>query len=187
MPDFAPNYTFRYKVKYIGNGHAHHMLWRYAPATTIASLPGIRLQVQDFLNALDPANFYNDFNILGADYALADSDVFLPAVPIPAFSGSVSTAGRPDSAAASALSFPGRSSLGHRATFFLFGTIFQPVTAAGALDFRVLGTENANISDAVGILNDTDPPITANDGVEVVWYPYANMKYNDYWVRQVRM
>lgn len=187
MPDFAPNYTFRYRVKYVGNGHTHHLLWRYAPSTTVAALPAIRLQVQDFLNAVGPANFYADFTILGADYALADSDIFLPAVPVPVFSGTFVLTGRPESAEAAALSFPGKSSLGQRAIFFLFGTIFQPATAAGVLDFRILASENANISDAVDVLDATDPVLVANDGVEVNWYPYANFKYNDYWVRQVRL
>lgn len=189
MPDFAPNYTFRYKLRYRGNGQTHHMLWRCPATATVAAIPAIVQNVEDFLGAIGSGNFYADFAILGASYALADSDVFLPAEPLPVFAGSVNIDGRPESLQALALSFVGRSNIGQRAAFFVYGTVFNAITSAGSLDFRLHPAENANIGDAVNVLNASAGAsmLVANDGVEVVWYPYANIKFNDYWVRQVRL
>jgi len=59
---------------------------------------------------------------------------------------------------------------------------------AGALDgddFRITSAENLVIAAAVAALNGAGF-LCGNDDLAGVWYPYANLKYNDYWLRKVR-
>lgn len=185
MPDFAPNFTFRYRVKYSVGGHTHRMQVRGVPATTTAALGSFATAIEDFLNALT-ANRYSDFVVLGADYALADSDVFLPCVAPAPDAGTYTIAGRSASSNALALSFPGRSDVGLRAILFLYGTALLPGVISEVSDFRITSAEDATIAAAIAVLAGSPPVLVANDGVHVNWYPYCNVKYNDYWVRKTR-
>lgn len=185
MPDFAPNYTARLRVAYTAVGKNHHMTWRM-PADTIAGdLSDYADKVIAFLAAIGP-KLYNDTIITGWSWQAADSDIFLP-YGGPAWSaGAVSVSGRPSSQEAMALSFVGRSVLGQRAAFFLYGVGVNPVTDVDSFDFRIHASEDANVSTALAVLNDAVPQLVANDNASVIWYEYANMKYNDYWVRKSR-
>jgi len=186
MPDYAPNYTFRYKIRYSTMGGTHTMQFRFPRATAPAGAATARLYVAAFLTEL-LAIMWTDWTILSASYAEADSDVFLPA-PLPAgIIGEVNGAGNPISQRALSLSFVGRSVGGHRHAVYVYGLAFQPYSSAGALDFRLYGTENANIDAAANALNDagTIQPV-ANDNLACNYYSYANVKYNDYWTRRVR-
>jgi len=60
------------------------------------------------------------------------------------------------------------------------------MTDTDTSDFRIHSAEDTIIGNAVGILNDTSPSLVANDNEDVIWYEYANVKYNDYWTRRLR-
>lgn len=185
MPDFAPNYTARFRMAYTVAGASHHLTWRLPSTTLFAGLVAVANKLHAFLDALD-AKIYSDFTTTGYSYALADSDVFLPYTFAVWANGGVSPAGIPPSQKALALSFPGRSVAGHRAVFFLYGVATNPTGDPDSGDFRIHNVEDAAISLATGVLNETPPNLVANDDEEVVWYPYANVKFNDYWTRRVR-
>lgn len=184
MADFAPNFTARYRLKYTSLGKSHSMLWRQSSAVTTGET--IAEKVGLFLDDLAPILF-NDFTITGADFALADSDVFLPSF-VPAFGGGdVPIVGAAQSDAAVSLSFVGRSILGGKARMFLYGTNTGAIVRTDdSNDFRLTSAEDASISAAIVRLNETGPIIVANDDSEVVWYEYVNIKYNDRWVRRMR-
>lgn len=186
MADYAPNYTARLRVKYSCQSRVHTCTWRMPPGTVLLDIADFATKFDTFITALAD-RLYSDWAVLSWAYSLADSDIFLPyggaALLAP---GTVSVAGRPASAAAGALSFVGRSIAGHRASFFLYGIGTDAVTDPDNLNFRINANEDTDISTALAVLNDTPPPLVANDGNDVVWYEYVNWKYNDYWVRKTR-
>lgn len=184
MADYAPNFTARLRIRYSTGGRTHSLVWRAVAGTTDPA--GITAKMGLFLADLAP-NLYNDWNILSADWAPADSDVFLP-TPMPTSpTGAVAAGGAPNSYDAFSLSFVGRSTMGHKARFFIYGSaLAAEVALTTGVDFRFRSAEIASISAGIVRLNETSPLVAANDGVGVVWYEYANGKYNDYWVRRLR-
>lgn len=90
-----------------------------------------------------------------------------------------SGAGTPDSVPAF-LNFIGRSTGGRRVRLAVFGykTNFS--------NFRLLNSEDTHVADAVGDLNGLANGALAIDGIKPVWYPYANVGFSAYWIRQVR-
>ena len=186
MPDFAPNYTARYKLQYSTLGHTHTMLWR-GPNTLsdLAAFAPLIEKMGTFLAACEPF-LMNDWTILAASYALADSDIFLPAGTPAAPTGAGTATDYKDSQSSLAASFVGRSDHGEKARFFLYGVAFNPFGADLSADFRIHTTEVAAVSEAVGVLSETPPDLIASDNHIVLWYPYINIKYNDYWVKKGR-
>jgi hypothetical protein len=184
MPDFAPNFTPRYRVRYSSQGKSHRMQFRVARGVTDPT--GIATKVGAFLAALEDG-LYADWTVLGADFALTDSDIFLPVDPPTSPSGGVSLSGITVAAAAGSISFPGRSANGLRAVIYVYGSGFNVnVGRATDADFRMLATESSIISDAIAALNELSPAVVGNDGATATFYPYVNMKFNDHWVRKLR-
>jgi hypothetical protein len=184
MADFAPNFTARFRIKYTSLGKSHSMIWRVASSVTDPT--GIAAKITLFLTDLAPVRF-NDWTLVGGEFALADTDVFLPSPITAPATGSVSTSGAVLTDPAVSISFVGRTTLGNKARMFLYGTTFRDVvtTSVGA-DWRVTSAENAAISDAIVRLNETSPAIVGNDDAVATWYEYVNVKYNDRWVRRMR-
>lgn len=184
MADFAPNYTARYRIRYSTVGKTHSMTWRVAAGVTDSTSIAAKLGLT--LDDMAPL-LWDDFTILGADFALADSDVFLPGV-LPTFGGgAVASGAQSPSDAALAISFVGRTIAGQKARMFLYGCNPGEIgrTAVGG-DFRILSSEEPSVSDAIVRLNETSPPLVGNDNETAIWYEYVNVKYNDRWVRRLR-
>lgn len=184
MPDFAPNYTARYRIRYTTMSKTHSMTWRVAASVTDDT--GIAAKVGLTLDDMAPI-LWDDFTIIGADFALADSDVFLPGT-LPTFGGGdVGSGAQSPSDAAFAVSFVGRTIAGGKARMFLYGINPGELgrTAVGG-DFRALSSEEPSVSDAIVRLNETSPPLVGNDNQTAIWYEYVNIKYNDRWVRRLR-
>ena len=185
MADFAPNFTARYRLKYTVLGRNHTMTWRVASDTE--TVTGVASKMGLFLDDMADV-LYASFTITGADFAPADSDIFLP-VTAPTFAGGGGSEG---SAAATdrdiALSFVGRSTGGNKGRFFLYGTTFGLAVRTGTVaDWKLTSAEYPDsISDAIVRLNETSPALVANDDNPMVWYEYANIKYNDRWLRHDR-
>lgn len=184
MADFAPNFTARYRFRYTSLSKSHSMLWRLkSPVTDPAPLVD---KIGLFLEDLAPV-LWNDFTITTAEFAPANSDVFVPAAS-PTFGGgdNVLTGSFP-SDAATAISFVGRSLAGQKARMFLYGTNLAAVYRSTlGNDFRITASESAAIAAAIVRLNETAPVIAANDDNSTVWYEYVNVKPNDAWVRKLR-
>ena len=185
MPDFAPNYTARLRVTYTVAGATHHTTWRLPAASGYADIGVYAAKFIALLDIMD-AKIWSDFTINSWSYQLADGVIFLPFGGAFWAAGGVSPSGRSPSQKALALSFVGRSVAGQRAAFFLYGVATNPMTDTDTSDFRIHSAEDTIIGNAVGILNDTSPSLVANDNEDVIWYEYANVKYNDYWTRRLR-
>lgn len=186
MPNFAPSYTPRYRVRYSVLGRQHSLTLRVARNTS--DFAPVAAKVGAFFTALGAASIYTGFTVLGASAALTDSDIFMPVLsPTGMPTGTATVPTNPISESTHHLSFTGRSVLGHQAVFFVYGIASGPEVAGPAVDnFRVTSLEAATISAAVAILNNNSPQLVANDGATVTWNQYANLKYNNYWVRRVR-
>jgi hypothetical protein len=186
MADFAPNYTARYRVRYFVGGANHSTTLRCTPGSqTNAAISAIGAAVySDVFTALG-GSMSDDLAILGADVAVKDSDIFLPAEVLPVGAGSLGAdldAGfRPIN-----LSFVGRSSSGGRAVFRIFGVGVNPMAAsADENDYRLTIAESLPVMGVVNALN-LATVLCANDGAPVTWYPYANININSYWQKRNR-
>lgn len=184
MPDFAPNFTPRYKVNYTVHGKGHSFQVRVARGTTDPT--GVATKMGSFLAAMEGL-LLASWTAVSASFALEDTDIFLPA-PVPTgFTPASSESGLTTNVDAIALSFVGRSANGGRGMLFLYGTGFGlNVTTATYADYRITAAESTAISDAVSALDELSPALVANDNGVVNWYGYANIKANDYWVDQLR-
>ena len=81
---------------------------------------------------------------------------------------------------ASSLNFVGRSGGGRRVKLSVFGY------DQSFGDFRLTEADSTVIDDAVILLNASSGLALAIDGIEPVWYPYANVSVNAYWQRNLR-
>jgi len=184
MPDFAPNFTARYRIRYSSLGKTHTMTWRLLAGVTDPS--ALIAKIGLFLAEFN-SNLYADWHILSADFALADSDVFLPAAMPTNPTGAVAVDATKLSDAAIAISFVGRTIAGGRARMFLYGTAYgAAIRVTSGNDWKFLSSEDADVSAGIVRLNETSPAIVGNDNEVAVWYEYVNVKPNDKWVRKLR-
>lgn len=184
MADFAPNYTARFRIKYSTQGRNHSLTWRIASGS--AGPADVTAKMGDFLAAIE-GFLYTDWTIISADYAPANSDIFLPTALPANPTGASNVAIEPQSSDAMAVSWVGRTTLGGRARFFIYGmdTAGLLATATGD-DWRVTAVESPDIAAGVTVLDNESPSLVGNDDAAVNWYPYVNLKYNDRWVRKMR-
>ena len=112
MADFAPNYTARYRVRYSSLGKSHSMTWRVVSSVTDPT--GIAAKVGLFLADLEGVLF-DDWTVVGADFAEADTDVFLPATPPDQPTGAIAASGGFPQDACFQVGFVGRTALGQGA------------------------------------------------------------------------
>jgi hypothetical protein len=191
MPDYAPNFTARIRVRYTAFGRQHSQTWRVPTAGALDANIG--------LGVVDIGNYYadiqgelvSDFAILSTSFARENEDIFLPsAVEVTvAPAGGDAVANRIKRDGATSWSWVGRTSGGLRAIIYQYGFIGFPLseeTDAKTDDFRLYGTESTFITDVTGDLNGFLDTLCGNDGLPITFYPYANLKYNDYWMRKSR-
>lgn len=184
MADYAPNYTARYRVRYSALGAVHTMQVRLARGTTDPT-PAAN-KVTSLLNILTVIRSL-DWRVLGAEFAPADSDVFLPA-PVPTPNGGIGGSDNLTAAArAASLSWVGRSTAGGRAVVYLYGTILQPDSVSQRnANFRITRNEDDGVGQFAVGLSEIAPAFVANDNFPATFYAYANIKYNDHWVKKLR-
>jgi len=187
VPDFAPNFTARYVVRYSVLGLEHTMQFRIGRSAGLTGLVGMTGKVTQFLEDLQ-ALMFDDWAILDAKYSAEDTNFFVPVAapgaPIP----SVAAPAQPDSQSILSTSFVGLSSQGQKARLFVYGLNLSPEFTAFTTgdDFRVLAADSSQITDAIATLNTGSPTIKASDDNDVSWYAYVNTKYNDFHLRNIR-
>lgn len=184
MPDYAPNFTARYKLRYFANGKNHTQLWRPAPGQTIADASTFALFISGYYAAV-AGLLYDDTAPIDASWAEQDSDVFLPCA-IPTIVGTGDTGPAPVQLQPVALSLVGRSTAGLRWAIYQYGSTIGPETFLTANNYRVTSAEATEVDDVTAFLNGESGTFRANDGVAVLVKPYLNVKANDYWVRKAR-
>lgn len=184
MADFAPNYTARYRMRYTSLSKNHALTWRVL--NTVTDPAAVAAKMELFLADME-GRLWTDFTVVGADFALADSDVFLPCVAPASPTGAATTNPAYAAHAADAISFVSRSAAGGKGRFFLYGTNYgRTEDTAEQVDWRITSGEDATIAAGVARLNETSPSLVCNDNHVAVWYEYANFKPNDRWIRRLR-
>jgi len=185
MPDFAPDYTARYRVRYTDGTANHTQTWRYPGAGDGPELGAVSLAVLNYYTAMSP-KLWDDFALLAVSYALKDSSIFLP-LAVGTVVGTVAPAGlRKKMHKANALSFIGRTNGGHRVVFYQYGFVQYVGESSVTEDFRIFASEDGDIDNAIAALIAAGADLVGNDGQAVNWYPYVNVGENDYWKGKVR-
>jgi hypothetical protein len=184
MSDFAPNFTARYRLRYISLSQPHHVTFRHiGPGRTPAA--GFVAGVVSFLNA-SAAIRYSDWTVLEATSAAENSDLFLPE-PLPTgLTAGAATPG-PTSFRPVFFSLQGQSDDGNKCAVYMFGCALDPTvpTPGVQLDYRITGAEDAT---TLGIINALQaiPDQVAIDRQACNWHSYINLAYNSYWQRKQR-
>lgn len=184
MPDYAPNFTARLRVRYRAAFANHTQTWRYPGVGDGAELGSAQVSIETFYTAISTFMF-SDWSVLGVSYALRGSDIFLPTAGF-AVTGAIDIAGKPARIKATACSFVGRTQQGLRAIIYQYGINKGIGDDADSDDFRVNPGEDTTTDGAVAALVAAGTNLCGNDGNAINWYPYMNVKYNDYWERKVR-
>lgn len=184
MPDYAPNFTPRYKLRYSASGHVHAQLWRPPPGAVLADMATFALFVSGYYAAVAPL-IWDDTVPIDASFAAENSDIFLPC-PIPTIIGGNDAATRRLDQNPVTASFVGRSTAGQRWVIYQYGSIVDPTFDPTVGDYRLTAAEQVEVLDTTSFLNGESGTFVASDGVAVVVKPYINVKANDYWVRKAR-
>lgn len=175
LPPLPPENTERWWVIYSNNGTTHKTMCR-----TLVGLTAAQMSV-NFVNLFTAiAGTLNATIILGMEKALKGSNVRNPQT----FSGNTTygsgteldTDGR-----ARALSFVGRSAGGRKVRLFMFGA--RPIPEG---DYRLDISESAGVLAAVAALNTPAAAFLSIDELKPVWANYANVGYNDHWIKEYR-
>ena len=183
--DYAPNYTPRVRVKYKSHEKTHTLTVRPASNDTGGFTTAVSL-VDNILTLMKPLMDKRAV-ILGADYAIEDSDVFLPLdYGFPQFAARAASPAEPDRFnAAVYVSFQGISALGTRTQFFVYG--INNVHSGHTMDnFRIEYGELNEISDVIDLLLSSSAALRAIDKQGIIWRKYANYGVNAYYQRMAR-
>jgi len=172
-----PNNTERWFYDYTVLGDQHSLMMR-APDTLDAASAGE--QIDAFLTAI--AGGLIEITTVGLRVARAGSNITNN-------EGTVGLAATYGSGAGSAINAPlqvtfvGRSNDGHKARVGIFGWNGQSDAS-----WRMTVVENADVSAGVTFLQAITSSgfFTSISGEPVVWHPYANIGYNDHWVKVAR-
>lgn len=187
MPAYAPNFTARLRVRYHAAGANHSQTWRFPAHGTLGiGLTAAKDAVQAVYDHMGNT-MYDDAAIISTSYAVEDTDIFLPTSPL-TLAGVIATPVDDPSIKAAAVSFVGRTSAGQPAKMFFYGVSSALRGAEESQDFRIQPLENEFIDDTIAELNGFIAGIIlcGSDANPVTWYPYANSKDMDYWVKRVR-
>lgn len=184
LAPLPPSNTARYFVDYTANGRYHTMMFRYAdpssgPPPETPFIARVAAFIDDLRTWLP-----TDFEINGARYSVAGSDVTLPTTvpePVGPFTGVLNAGEAP-----AFITFVGRSVLGRRWRLSVLGVSVSPAEG-GALvkDYRITAGEDVVVSTAIGNLEGWSACV-AIDGQAKLVYPYINLGYNAHWQKAVR-
>lgn len=174
MAPLPHNNTGIFFVDYIVTGVEHTVEVRASPVVSPASFGPL---MNTFFTSISTLLF--SLTVLGVRFQAAGSNVANPVVT--SIDGAVyGTGGGTGDDVPKALNFIGRSTAGRRVRLMVFG--YNGSVSA----YRLTPAENTNIGTAVDHLNTTSGCFLSIDGLEPIWYPYANVLFNAYWQRQVR-
>ncbi len=175
MAALPPNNTDRYFFHYENGAGNHTVVVRTALGVAEATVTGALETILTTLSAawLSSAGTSVDFQAAGTDFSTPVSTGDWAS-----FTWGVGTA-TPELDAVQ-FNFQGRSAGGHKCRMGIFG--YQNAQS----NYRLTGGEAPAVEDSVAILNSTTGVFLAIDGLAPVWYGYANIKPNDYWVGKAR-
>jgi hypothetical protein len=167
--------TERWWAVYVNNGTTHRLGIRTADGV-------INTQASTVFSTLfaNLAPIMTATLITGLERALKGSNVRLPFVYTGAQPAGTGTNIDNDQRAR-AISFTGRSNDGRKSKLFVFG-----MDAFSEGDYRVDISESAEIDAQVDHLNGANGVFLSISGLQPVWHAYANVGYNDHWIKEYR-
>ena len=185
MPDFAPDFTPRYRARYLSAGINHVVMLRgYRGEPSADTSNRARTVLAGVFDAFDTA-LPTDFQWLSAEYIPEDTNVGSPDAVPAAVVGLAPVAMFSTQDRITSLGFVGRSA-STPVRLFIFGVQLNPdvVPPSNFDDWRLTSVESAAVAASVALLNSSAIP--ANNNQPSSWSLYANIKVNDYWLRQAR-
>jgi hypothetical protein len=187
MPDFAPNVTPRYVLKYHVAGRDHNIMMRTQRGTSFALTESYGQQL--FGDLFDNLNsqMADDLAFVSAIVALTDDNLFFPAAVPTAVVGALALAGFSGQDRITHVTFAGRGSLGSKVNMHVYGVQLTPdvVPAAPESDFVLTAAESAFIAAPIAVLV-ANSHIRAIDNTTPGWYSRATIKPNDFWLKRLR-
>jgi hypothetical protein len=174
---FADNYTLRVRTTYVAAGVQHKFKVRGSDVDTFAAVNPIATAVGDFFDSIAP-RLYTDFAFLGWEYALPDSDIWVPFEPtsVATPEGAINVEGRSGKDKIQGYTLSGRG-VGAKARLYFFGMFLQTegTGSVGANGIINIG-ELSGLDNCVTIANAS---FHAANGSAAIWYPRLTMKTND--------
>lgn len=181
MADYASNFTARLKLTYSTYGDIHKLGLRFdaslAQSAVVASGKSL---LNDIWTAC--AGFMTGtFTVLDLEYSAANSSFFAPVSISGLTPGGTVVSGVAKGDEIVMTTWSGRSLLGHKGKFCMFG-LYWGLLSADFDDFAVTASEEAAVATVAGLLAST-PELVMNDNQPAVfWRPRATIKQSDAWV-----
>lgn len=166
--------TERWFLTYSVAATEHTMMMRTEEGTSASA---VTTAFDAFLDAIAPT--IAEVAILSLEKADINSDVRNPAV----WGGAPNygTGTLPATYTPVELTFPGRTTAGHKSRVSFFG-----YDGAIEEDYRFTVGENADLDAARETLDDYPGRWLGIDGNAPIWHPYVNIGFNDHWVKKSR-
>lgn len=181
MTSYAPGYTPRWKGRYLAAGIEHTIQVRTQRGQSAFITQGLGAFVREVF-ALWTDTLADDFTWLSAEYAVTDSDDFVPMSPPAAIVGGADLSTFSLRQRCTSTNLNGRA-VGSRAALYLYGIQWDEGLASVADNARISSTEDANVSAAAAICTTN---FFANSGTQATWHQYANIKENDHLLKLLR-
>jgi hypothetical protein len=186
MTTYSPDYTGRYRAKYVSAGVVHVAQLRKFRGATVSQITDLAGTMQSVF-ATWAADLPTDFAWISAEYCEQDSNLFIPTSTPAAVTGVRAPSGYTPLQKITSTTFAGRAP-GSKARLSIFGVFWEETNIEAddntkAYNGIIESAEDARIATTKGLL---DSQWSANSGVNAVTYARATVKINDYWLRQVR-
>jgi hypothetical protein len=178
---YAPNYTPRYRAHYTAAGISHTIQVRAERTEDIGTGAGLAAPLAGLFSTF-ASQLAVDFAWTGAEYALVDSDDFIPTATPGAVVGTRDISEFSLKARATSTNFNGRAT-GSRAALYMYGVLWLDGLGEAADNGRVTPAESAFVTTAAGICSAN---FAANSGTPAIWHDYANIKLNDHLLKLLR-
>lgn len=180
MTTYAPNFTPRARLKYVACGIEHTIMMRAARGTAADLSPQFNSIRACFLMLVD--QLPEDFAWISAEYALTDSDVFIPRAVPAAIVGEQPVASYTLKQKCTSTNFNGRAA-GSRAALYFYGVLWGEGIGEPADNGRVTPAEQAEIGT---VATELSGQAHANSGEQAIFHQYANIKLNDHLLKLLR-
>jgi hypothetical protein len=185
VPDYAPNFTARYKLTYSFEGDTHECNTRWpSGSTSAANILAAGDFWFSFLNATVAVR-HTSFAVVGAEYAAADSNIFLPAAVPPSADPGERVAAAGGATRIYHSIWAGRSALGAKTRFQMFGLAWASADDTNSTDFYISATEVPLIG-TLALLIESSGMVGPDDEDVLVVRPRIAYKQNDAWVNKRR-
>jgi hypothetical protein len=186
MPDFAPDATPRYKVRYLSAGFQHTWLFRAARGVSVSTNIASGRSAAEVLSAALESLLPEDFIFLDESYALEDSDIFLPTGALPTQpTGAQALADYTPLMRGTGTTFAGKGGAS-KARVTAFGVFWDPSDTAGpAANGLVTAIESSEVAAAIAGLTSVTG-MRAINNQPIGWYNRATVKENDVYVKLAR-